>query len=706
MKHMKLLPFFLPKVSFALMFCCFTLGVSAQWAQIDGLPGGFVSDLKKGQNNVFATTNDGTFRSLDGGTNWEKITAVPDRVELVADGPNALVVKPDNMPPFGMHLFQSADDGFSWTEFLVPQSDSLGSNFQIFGPYVYAKRPIGSGTYRTKDFGQHWEFVSTEEFDFIPDAGQLYRSLGQALLVSSNGGFDWDTLSVLPMPVKLQIKSSAEILLSSWSVQQGAVVYYSSDNGQSWKLMTVPPANQFEYNIFTFHAGKIFGFRKFSNLAIVADTLDGQFEPLPFPIGATSTYGALSINGQLLRSTDRSGVIVSADNGLSWHKSSGINTGASVQVQDNRMYAIPASGLYGLSADKQHWELLAPEFELMNINGVAIDGGKMAIAAGYGNVWMSSDGGQSFEPGKNEDGSLAGGIYRIEAADGQLFGWNYGVSGINQPQYSVDFGKTWKSLLPFLNGMFVVRMWASKGHLYIFDSLSLLYRWNPANQAFEQICDTPIPFQGTDEYGFWSPIFVEGNTYIVTEPSDSDSWNGAAARYYVSTDAGQQWTEHPLGLSSIVSSGDTLFAAQFDFPVGYSTDHAASWQPFSEGMEGNARSLEIWEGEVFASTPLAVYRRGTNGASPSVSAFEPAKLAGFLVSPNPFFDQFTVELPNQTMPTTIRLNNLLGQSMVLPQGNVLGGKIQFSGLGQLPPGTYFLEMEIDGKRATQKLVKL
>jgi hypothetical protein len=72
MKHMKLLPFFLPKVFFALMFCCFTLGVSAQWAQIDGLPGGFVSDLKKGQNNVFATTNDGTFRSLDGGTNWEK----------------------------------------------------------------------------------------------------------------------------------------------------------------------------------------------------------------------------------------------------------------------------------------------------------------------------------------------------------------------------------------------------------------------------------------------------------------------------------------------------------------------------------------------------------------------------------------------------------------------------------------------------------
>lgn len=703
---MKLLSSGSQKAAFLLFFSCLTISLSAQWVQIDGLPGGYVSKLSKGQNNVFATTNDGTFRSQDGGANWEKIMALPDRVALVADGPNLLASNHDNMPPFGVHLFQSADDGFNWTEFLIAQSDALSADFQILGPYVYAQKTNSSGTYRTKDFGQNWEFVSQEEFDFIAEGGTMFRSLGQVVLESSDGGFNWDTIAVLPLPVKLQIKSADEILLSSWSAQNGAAVFYSSDNGQNWKLIPVPPANTFEYDIFTLHSGKIFAFRRYSNLAIVADPLVGNFEERHFPTGVAATLGALSSNGQLIRSTISSGVILSADDGFSWHKTIGISTGAALKVQGNEVYASPESGLYRLIADKQHWELLAPEFELLEVNGFFVDGDKVTIASWFGSVWVSLDGGQSFEPGKNEDGSLVQGIYKMEAAGGQLFGWDYGTLGLAKPRYSADFGKTWKSLAPFLNGMEVQHMFVYEDQVYVYDLSSFLYRWNPTGQIFEQICNTPIPFEGTDEFSFLAPIFVEGSTYIVTEPSDSDSWNGAAAQYYVSTDAGQQWTEHSLGLSSIVSSGDTIFAAQFDFPMGYSTDHAATWQPFSEGMEGNARSLEIWQGEVFASTPLAVYRRGTNGASPSVSAFEPAAFGEYSVFPNPFSDHFSVEISDPAKLKSMRLHNAFGQTIGLQHQADLSRKIQVSSLGSLPSGIYFLEVELDGKPFTQRVLKL
>ncbi len=683
----------------AALCCILPFSLNAQWLEIDGLPGGSISKITQGQHTVFTSGNDATWRSTDDGENWEKIPELPLSVTLVADGANVLASR--FILPLTYKCFQSADDGFTWTEFVIEPMDSLGSTFQIFGTYIYARKAFGSGTYRTYDHGTTWEFVSEEEFDFIPDGGKMYRSVGNVLLESSNGGFLWDTLSVLPSAAGLQLKQGAEIVATNWPFQGDGILYYSKDAGGSWTTMSIPTSDQHPYDIISLHQDKIYAFRRFSSYAVVADLSNGVFQPLSLVEGSLTGRSVISAGEKLLRATLSSGVTLSSDGGK-WHKAKGINSGGILQTYDGRMYATPGTGLYRLQADKQHWELIAPDFELRKVNGFSVDGNYITLVSHHGNVWVSSNGGQTFEPGKNEDGSFAQGIYRMEEAGGQLFGWDYGGLRIFQPRYSDNHGLGWKSLSPSVGSISPTTLAVSNGHLYLCDTLNLLYRWNPSVQTFEQISTTPIPFAGSKESKF--TIFVKGDAYIVVEPEDHFLQNMVEARYFVSADAGQSWTEYLLHLWHIECSGDTIFAA-LESQVSISTTQADTWQPFSEGIEGSAFWLEIFDGEVFASTANALYRRKTNGELPTVPNAEPGAFSGFTVSPNPFSDHFSIQLAEPKAANSVRLFDILGQTIELPNLEFSNAEMQFSGLEHLPHGVYFLEIEINGSCAVEKLMK-
>lgn len=680
-------------------------GLNAQWLEIDGLPGSTINQLKQGQHTVFASGEERPKRSTDGGEHWEDIPGLPPRITFATDGANVLASTSGSVWPFELKLFQSADDGFSWTEVVIEPMDTLGPTFQIFGSYVYAQKIIGSGTFRTKDHGANWEFVSDAEFDFTPDGGKMYRSSGNALLASADGGFFWDTLAVLPKAVALQLKQGDEIVATHWPLQGDGSLYYSKDAGNSWTTLSIPPAEERPYDIYAIHQAKIYAFRRMSSYAMVADLPDGAFQPLPLVEGSNTERSVISVGEKLLRATLTSGVTLSSDGSI-WSKAKGINSGGLLQTFDGRMYATPGTGLYQLQADKQQWELIAPDFELRQIIGFTVKENYLTLASRYGSVWVSSNGGQTFEPGKNEDGSLAYGLYHIAASGAYLFGWDYGgYLGLAQPRFSVDHGLTWKSLSGAIGGLFVDKMDVSNGQMYITDTLGLLYHWNAGTQFFDQISSTPIPFQGTDELKYWAPIYVQDETYLVTEPSAVDHWNGFAAHTFVSTDAGQSWSLYPIGLSAIRSVGDTLFAAQVDHPLVISTDQTASWQPFSEGIEDNAFGLELLDGEVFASTSKAIYRRKTNGELPTVPTVEPGRFTGFIVAPNPFSDHISVPLEEPSAVKAVRLLDVLGQRVELAQLAYFNAEIEVSGLAHLPPGIYFLEIEAKGTRTTEKLMK-
>jgi len=692
-----------PWISF-LLFCA-TFGLHAQWLEMDGLPGGKILSVHKGEISVFATSYDGLWRSTDGGEHWTKLTLMDARCSVATDGPNVVATFNTNSPfPSYQKTFQSADDGATWTEVTLNPIDSLLAPDQVFGKYVYTKKSVsGNGVYRTGDFGATWELISPEApFAFIPDGGKMYRSKGKALLESSDGGAFWDTLAVLPNFVKLQLKQGEEILLSSSTAPMEDFLYYSKDNGVTWKTMPIPPDEHYSFNIFALHQGKVFAFRKLSSYAVAADLSTGVFEALNLPQQSRTGFGVVSTGEKLVRPIYYNGVSLSND-GIFWHKAQGINTGGRIQAFEN-LYATPGTGMYRLKPDKQHWELILPDFELREIIGFAVEGNYLTLVSSFGQVLVSSDGGQTFEPGKNEDGSLAYGNYRMEEAGGRLFGWDYHGLRIFQPQYSDDHGLNWKSLSPSIGNLYPTALAVSNGHLYLCDTLNLLYRWNGSFQTFEQISTTPIPFAGSNGSRF--TVFVKDDTYIVAEPAGTYPLDSVEARYFVSTDAGQSWTEHLLALWTVECSADTIFATGLGLQVGISTDQADTWQDFSEGMEGNTTWLEIFEEEVFASTENKIYRRKTNGELPIVQSAEPSGISGSFVSPNPFSDHFSVQFSKQKTTTTAHLYDFLGRPIALPNGQSSDAAIQFLGMGHLPCGVYFLEIASAGSRLVEKLVKI
>ncbi|MBC7777483.1 MAG: T9SS type A sorting domain-containing protein [Phycisphaerae bacterium] len=694
------------KLTLMVLFCVAPFCLKSQWLEIDGLPGGKILSVCKGESSVFATSYDGLWRSTDGGEHWAKVPLMDSRCFVSTDGLNAVASFDANLPfPFYRKSFQSTDDGATWTEVTMNPNDSLYAPEQVFGHYAYTRK-AGSlyGVYRTGDFGATWEFVSPEAlFTFIPDAGKMYRSNEKALLESSDGGSSWDTLSVFPNYVQLRIKKGDKILLSSTLFQIGDFLYLSEDNGATWKTMPIPSEGDHPYDIFALHQGKLYAFRKFSSYAVVADLSTGVFEDLNLPERSRTGLGVVSTGEKLLRPIYYNGVSLSND-GTSWHKVQGINTSGKLQAFDGNLYATPGMGFYRLKPDKQHWELIAPDFELRQIQSFAVEGDYITLVSSSGQVLVSSDGGQTFEPGKNEDGSPAYGNYRMEEAGGQLFGWDYIGLRILQPQYSDNQGLNWKSLSSSIGSLYPTTLAVSNGHLYLCDTLNLLYRWDASAQTFEQISTTPIPFAGSNRPKF--TIFVKGDTYIVDEPTGDFTQDTLEARYFVSTDAGQSWTEHLLPLWIIECSADTIFATGLGLQAGISTDQADTWQPFSEGMEGNATWLEIFEEEVFASTENKIYRRKTNGELPTVPAAEPADFSGLTAFPNPFSDHFSVQFAKIKSVTTARLYDMLGKQIVLPGEPFSDAEILFSGLGHLPRGVYFLEIESGGSRSVEKLMKI
>ncbi|MBC7777484.1 MAG: T9SS type A sorting domain-containing protein, partial [Phycisphaerae bacterium] len=469
----------------------------------------------------------------------------------------------------------------------------------------------------------------------------------------------------------------------------------------------LPALNFGEFNRFLFHQNKVYAFRYNGKEALVSDLTFSTFQNVHLPEGETVEGDVLSVGNDLFVSVFLSGLLTSSD-GSNWHKPMNFNqSGGMIKVFDGRLYAIPGSGIYRLTADKLHWESIAPEFELKQVQGMWVDSNYIAIVAGGAALWVSSDGGQSFKPAKNEEnGSLLSGITNMGKSGGRLFGWDYNFGeGLRNAKYSDDHGFKWKSLKPVFDGLAPLKMDASNGLIHLIDSTGMLYRWNITTQIFDQISTAPIPFHGTEETYSFCPIFVKDETYIVTEPAFDNSWYGIATHCFVSTDAGQSWTEYPVGLGNIVSSGDTIFATNLYEPFTISMDQAATWQSFSEGMESDPFWLDVLDGEVFASSFNQVYRRKTNGELPTVPAVEPTDFIGLSAFPNPFSDHFSVQFSKQKPITTARLYDMLGRQIVLPREQFFDEEILFSGVGHLPRGVYFLEIGFGGGSIVEKMMK-
>ena len=82
-------------------------------------------------------------------------------------------------------------------------------------------------------------------------------------------------------------------------------------------------------------------------------------------------------------------------------------------------------------------------------------------------------------------------------------------------------------------------------------------------------------------------------------------------------------------------------------------------------------------------------------------------LRGMQVSPNPFSSTLSISLPTGTTGSVgCRVLSLTGQGLVTRTVVPISGPSSINlDLGSLAPGTYLLEMQVDGERMVRKVLK-
>ncbi|MCW5923051.1 MAG: T9SS type A sorting domain-containing protein [Saprospiraceae bacterium] len=584
---------------------------------------------------------------------------------------------------------------------------------QIFDGFVYARKHSG-GTIRTGDFGATWQWVHTDRFVFIADGDQMFRSKEKAIFRSSDGGFTWDTLLTFPQNVSLEFKQGHTFIVKNGFQTNTASI--SEDGGTTWQTFSAT-ANDFNHiDVLLPFQGKLYAFGQVSQRAWVANAAIGKFEEHVLPPETYTAFGVLSTGNEIFRATIFNGVLRSMD-ATNWTKCEGLNDGQITQLKiyAGQMYAATHSGLYRLLPDKHHWEPLAPQYEMRQVKDVVVEGNNIAISAWAGQVWYSEDGGQAFQWATNADGSPVWDIERMEKMGNQIIGWS-DFPAIKVPRISYDFGKTWKSLYPQLAGLNVITFSASNGVLYLLNHDGRLFRWDTGNEAFVLFSNTPVPFSSNPSVSsldYWS-LYVKDNVCIVAQPLEYTPDEGY--HFFVSTDSGQTWTEHPrfttTGIykdyrwNDVEMSGDTIFVALQNNGVYFSTDFGENWLPFSEGLwSKSAEVFALFEGELFMGQS-GVYRRKTNGELPTVSSTEPPLTINLSVSPNPFYDHFTIRLSNPALAAEVRLFDMLGRQIEVPKNKLSDVEIQLFGMGQLPIGIYFLEIKDGKSKRVKRILKM
>jgi hypothetical protein len=79
------------------------------------------------------------------------------------------------------------------------------------------------------------------------------------------------------------------------------------------------------------------------------------------------------------------------------------------------------------------------------------------------------------------------------------------------------------------------------------------------------------------------------------------------------------------------------------------------------------------------------------------------------VFPNPFIDKIMMELTSETAAKTakVTLKNIDGKTVYQKEVKLIKGRVsqELNGLSRLPPGMYFLMLQLDEKTIMQKVMK-
>jgi photosystem II stability/assembly factor-like uncharacterized protein len=327
---------------------------------------------------LYAGTEEGLFRSTDGGAHWQSsLTDVGPVAALAFDPTSATTLyagtEPASSITSGSGVFKSTDAGHSWSLLGLAGRSVCALAVDPKRPNtVYAATSTGS-MFRSADGGSSWRAIGSHpsSFGMLMDPENpetVYASEGDRIFKSSDGGGTWRTLNVGRRAAMLGFDPRTSTTLYARDLGRpvdlpGAGILVSTNGGVTWGDLSAGPTTV-------------------SVQSLIAD--------------ATSpgvAYAATDGRGVFKRTADG---WQSANYGLTTLDVRVLTAGASHPAV---IFAGTSDGVFKSTDRAASWQPL-PGFPRVPISALAVDTLKAstvyAIAAN-GGIYRSTDGGASSE---------------------------------------------------------------------------------------------------------------------------------------------------------------------------------------------------------------------------------------------------------------------------------------------------------------------
>ncbi len=201
-------------------------------------------------DTLFASTNDGLYRSIDQGQSWVKVLS-GKILDLDQDHDDPAILYASS----ATGIYRSQDDGNSWNQVLGPFSGASNDQYAAVATsqvtpdealaYIY-----GEGFYKTTDNGITWNFIQnasglttlgwyTGELTASPNTANTYYFGGLDIYRTTDGGSTWNEISDWQGSSTnyahadhrdLEFVPGTNELLSA----NDGGIFYSSDGGSTW----------------------------------------------------------------------------------------------------------------------------------------------------------------------------------------------------------------------------------------------------------------------------------------------------------------------------------------------------------------------------------------------------------------------------------------------------------------------------------------
>jgi len=432
----------------------------------------------------------------------------------------------------------------------------------------------------------------------------------------------------------------------------GGGIYRSSDDGQSWQIVSkgFEPTNK--VNSLSNNEDFIFAGTRLTGIFRSSDggnTWEEKNNGLT-GTGEKSTTAVFAHSDSILAGTQTYGIYRSNDNGENWFNFSAGLSGLAKRINDivyhqGKYFAATDDGVYRYSESLASWESV--NGGILTFCDAIVSSDTNLFAETYPGVYRSSNNGESWSVVNN--GLPSGNYYALSSYDGVIYTGDDGIV-----YKSTNAGDNWIAIpngLPgdinnriyslyadsdlLLAGFRILGIYKSsnEGSEWFLSSkgianVSVYYLESKGNHlyAVTEDADYGLIFR-TDNNGEKWDISIEGATirgYRCAHNSGDYLWAGSFGDgLYRSSDDGNNWEEismqifPPSYVIAFAGDDENLFVGSegFNIDVYKTTDNGNSFENLNVPGSGNITALHSKNGFVFAGRTSGVYKTSDNGST-------------------------------------------------------------------------------------------